>query len=80
MDKPIEGDKTTSSMKPDEIEEIQRTGKPGSLELAEPGKEQVSQNTTDETSRLQELQAHVRDQDDLERDISRQVPRLMILP
>lgn len=28
---------------------------------------------TDETSRLRELQAHVRDQDDLERDIGRQV-------
>lgn len=35
--------------------------------------DQVPATGTDETSRLRELQADVRDQDDLERDISRQV-------
>lgn len=34
---------------------------------------------TDEVSRLRELQADIRDQDDLERDISRQVPGLILL-
>ena len=34
---------------------------------------QASATGADETSRLRELQADVRDQDDLERDISRQV-------
>lgn len=34
---------------------------------------------TDEVTRLRELQADIRDQDDLERDISRQVPGPILL-
>lgn len=41
--------------------------------------DQASAISTDETSRLRELQADVRDQDDLERDISRQVSVTMPL-
>ncbi|KAB8278318.1 SNF2 family N-terminal domain-containing protein [Aspergillus minisclerotigenes] len=40
--------------------------------------DQVPATGTDETSRLRELQADVRDQDDLERDISRQADRLLM--
>ncbi|KAF5855669.1 hypothetical protein ETB97_008819 [Aspergillus alliaceus] len=40
--------------------------------------DQVPTASADETSRLRELQADIRDQDDLERDISRQADRLLM--
>ncbi|THC99223.1 hypothetical protein EYZ11_001311 [Aspergillus tanneri] len=57
----------------------------GMLQPSDPVKTEMSNTTdsdplvsADETSRLRELQADVRDQDDLERDISRQADKLLM--
>lgn len=60
---PQEGPQVTTADRPDA----------GQSEAAEPSADESIPAATDEASRLRELQADVRDQDDLERDISYQV-------
>ncbi|PYI12014.1 putative DNA repair protein Rhp26/Rad26 [Aspergillus sclerotiicarbonarius CBS 121057] len=69
-----DGDITPTRNSPGEIMQQEQ---PPQISASDPAEATETQNT-DEASRLRELQADVRDQDDLERDISRQADKLLM--